>query len=589
MEKISRRSFLKGTAATAASLAATSLLGACSSTECPTVEEVDCSTTTTQDTGSTYTGPEASRTMESWLGSEPTYTSFDEELSCDVIVVGAGLSGVCAARTAAEAGKKVIQFERTTSVVGRSGDFGIVGSEVAKENWGRDYSDRIDDMAKDFMMATAQRPNQRLIRRWMKESGPAFDWYVGADKDLYIAKNSMDIVPEGVDHYLMPLRSECKYVDPATDYYPCYQVTAHFYPDHTWMLQKNLDVATETGNLTTYFSTKVESLIHEEGKVSGVIARSISDGKIYKVTAKSVVLATGDYSGDANILSYYHPWVSDNFSIWPHVDEEGNKTNDGSGHRLGLWAGAKMDEGPHAPMTHNMGGVLGVTPFLELDLLGRRFFNEDVPGQEVEFAIQGIPSKTAYQIFDDNWDSEIESMAPLGHGAVSLIVSEEAAAANSHLTSTYGYANRTQVDAAVEEGRAIKADTLEELLKACGYEGDNLTTALASIERYNELAKKGVDEDFGKQARRMFALEKAPYYACKISPTALLVCMNGLQSDEYARVLGQDGTPIKGLYACGNVQGSRFSVEYPITIPGASHSLAMTYGRLAGQAAAEEL
>ena len=108
-------------------------------------------------------------------------------------------------------------------------------------------------------------------------------------------------------------------------------------------------------------------------------------------------------------------------------------------------------------------------------------------------------------------------------------------------------------------------------------------TALQSIARYNELAKKGSDDDFGKVASRLWALENGPYYADQFECALLLVICGGLESDENCHTFDADRNEIPGLYVAGNVQGSRFAHEYPITLKGVSHSMAMYYGYVAGQ------
>ena len=105
----------------------------------------------------------------------------------------------------------------------------------------------------------------------------------------------------------------------------------------------------------------------------------------------------------------------------------------------------------------------------------------------------------------------------------------------------------------------------------------------------NRKAKAGSAEDFGKPARRMFALENPPYYACQWGTTSMLVCVGGLESDENCHTFTEEdpASPkrdiIKGLYVCGNVQGSRYAVEYPICMRGISHSLCVYYGYIAGK------
>ena len=153
----------------------------------------------------------------------------------------------------------------------------------------------------------------------------------------------------------------------------------------------------------------------------------------------------------------------------------------------------------------------------------------------------------------------------------------------------------------VNDWTTAHGDTIDELIENLGVDEKVAATMKQQIERYNELAEKGVDEDFGKDASRMFALTPPPFYAIRYqvgaktedsaSQNALrcLVTMSGLSTNKDAQVLAQ-GTlqPIEGLYAIGNTQGGRFLGDYPATIAGASHSIAMTYGYLTGRLLAEK-
>ena len=114
-------------------------------------------------------------------------------------------------------------------------------------------------------------------------------------------------------------------------------------------------------------------------------------------------------------------------------------------------------------------------------------------------------------------------------------------------------------------------------------------TALASIRRYNELAALGEDLDFGKPAKRLFPIVDPPFYAAPFEPAPLLNCVSGLECDWRTRCYDAEGKIIPGLYATGNVQGGRFSGGYPTTVPGISHSMALTFGRQSGLCAAQEL
>ena len=105
--------------------------------------------------------------------------------------------------------------------------------------------------------------------------------------------------------------------------------------------------------------------------------------------------------------------------------------------------------------------------------------------------------------------------------------------------------------------------------------------------RTRAFCRKGVDEDFGKTAKRLFPIANPTFYAAKISAGNMLVCMGGLTCNpETGNVLDKNYRGIEGLYAAGNTMGGRFLVDYPVVTAGASHGFALTYGRLAGTAAA---
>ena len=114
-------------------------------------------------------------------------------------------------------------------------------------------------------------------------------------------------------------------------------------------------------------------------------------------------------------------------------------------------------------------------------------------------------------------------------------------------------------------------------------------TTLETIERYNAAAKAGFDDEFGKRADRMFAIENPPYYACRFKLEQILPVMSGLETDDEYRVLDNDREPIPGLFAAGNNGGGRFAGEYPNAVPGISHGMALTSGMLAGRNAAASI
>lgn len=525
---------------------------------------------------------------EEWLGTPPEFDHIDVELEADVIVCGAGLAGVSATRAATEEGASVILFEKTSKIQCRFGDIGVVGSKISIDNWGRDGSEYKEEIVASFMKDSSFWPRQRIIKYWIDNCGAAVDWYVGAKEDIYIAPDTTSPIPEGTECWIQPARYPGpEHYDPREEYYPCYQITVQLRPDQAPVLKAAYDKACDTGLVQTYFTTPVKKLLRgDDGRVYGVIAQSY-DGKVYKAIAKKgVILATGDYSGNLDMLYHYVPWARVNPTMFTAVDPEGNVADTGDGHRMGMWIGAQMERGPHAPMIHNMGGPLGVAAYLQLNNYGERFYNEDVFGQQVENQLTVAPDHILWQIFDAAWPEQLPYMSA-GHGSICLTYDPadvESGKISSELGQADGYIALDGVEKAAAAGQVIKADTIEELVEKMGIPKE---TALASIERYNELCRKGHDDDFGKMPSRLFALENAPFYAAKLTAAPLLVCMSGLESDHNAHCMDADGHWVEGLYVCGNVQGGRFAIEYPTTVPGMSHSMALTYGRLAGMNAAK--
>ena len=335
---------------------------------------------------------------------------------------------------------------------------------------------------------------------------------------------------------------------------------------------------------------KAAEIAVSDGRVTGVIIRDAqNDNKYIQLNAsKGVILATGDNSGDEKIMKHFAPEIVEkkiaNMGAMGMlgVDVEGKTVETGDGLRMGAWIGAKVQD-HHAPITHHMGSGMGITPFLQLNKRGERFMNECIPGQQLENQIELQPECTSFQLYDSKWGEEVPYM-PANHGGLCYIIPEDEDESNPNYTDR----QYTKISAKAEAYQ-FKADTLEDLLTQCGFEGDALDNALASVERYNELAKAGSDDDFGKPASRMFALENPPYYACQWGTTSMLVCVGGLESDENCHTFTEEdpASPkrdiIKGLYVCGNVQGSRYAVEYPICMRGISHSLCVYYGYIAGK------
>ena len=547
----------------------------------------------------------ASSSDEDWLGTEPEIdeSKVAKTVDVDVAVVGCGIAGVAACRSVAEDGGLVAAFEKADGPQCRSGEYAVINGKV-QAKWGRDTwtREQIDDIIDSHMVESTYRCKRSIMSKWAHNIGDAFDWWVEANPDLYYAETTRSAIPdESADNFIIPIFYPLpEHYDWKQERFPCYPTSVEFKPDQHVTVEANMQKAIDTGNVQTFYGCFVEKLIMEDGRCVGLYARDAATGEYIKCNAsKGVILSTGDYSQNTRMLKHFCPEVIENNiqCLFTNVDVEGNFTNQGDGIQLGMWAGAQVQQS-HAPMIHHMGGgadlagvgVMGNAGFLNLDLNGKRFMNEDLPGQQLENQIELQKNRESWQIFDSNWPEQLPYM-PAAHGGACYYedyASEDEGPKNN--TTYRNYKSPYQLEAAVADGRAVKADTLEELVAKI-YPDDTAAqqTALDSIQRYNELAKAGYDEDFHKPASRMWAVENGPFYADKFTTALLLVCIGGLESDEDCHTFDADRNVIPGLYVAGNIQGSRFATEYPIGLKGVSHSMAMYYGYVAGKNALKDI
>lgn len=524
-----------------------------------------------------------------WAGADPEIHPDDvvAEIETDVIVVGCGVAGTVATRSAAEEGADVVVIEKAAGPQCRSGEYAVINGKV-QARWGRDVYDP-DQITDRFVRECAYRNKRPIVAKWAHNCADVFDWFIAAKPDMHICETSSSDVPdESKDLFLEPLYYPLPpHYDWTKEPFPTIPTSVHFMPDQTGIIIANMDKAMDTGKVTAYWGHFVEKLIKDGNRVTGVFTRDAKTGKYIKVSArKGVILATGEYGSNREIVDYYVPEISENGvkSVWLNRDVEGNLTNTGDGLKMGARIGAAIQQ-HHAPMTHHMGGpfgmggALGIAPFLFLNRDGKRFMNEDVPGQQVENQLEMQPERRCYQIFDSRWREQVEFM-PAGHGVVCAYDSGSEYEGKNHPRYSLSYRSEAEFEAELANGNMFKADTLEELLAKLNIDQSE---AAKSIARYNELVAQKRDADFNKTPSRLFPIIEGPFYAVPFGLTVMLACCGGLESDEDCHTYDEDRRIIPGLYVAGNIQGNRYAVEYPICMKGVSHSMCMYYGYVAGK------
>lgn len=577
---LSRRAFL-GLGATAAVVAGASLAGCAAA---PASEDA-------AGAGSGVASGNPTEFTPSFMSAPAVPTEVKQTKDCDVLVIGLGLSGCAAAKAATDEGASVIGIDKAEvlTAVSMAGDFGVVGSQIQKD-LGITWEDKTTVM-NQLMKDMSYRPTPDFIDYWYDNSGADFDWFV-KNADFEVLTSTAANQQTDKPYYIRP---KCfpalESFDWKTEYYPYFHGTITTNPNMQWALDAAAADAEKAG-AEFMFATWGEQLILEGKKVVGAYVRDI-DGAYTQINAKSVVLCTGDMGNNTEMRQYYAPWANEFMSYYTTMDATGAPADTGDGHLMGMWAGAHMELGPLAPMTHHMGGALGVNSYLQLNMEGKRFMNEDIPGQPIANQLSRQPASQnpdtaalgikSWQIFDAAWPEQIANM-PDGHGYVNHFVPDDQVDQYQTVLAGFGlgYTTKAKVEEVVAATGVI-ANTLEEL--AAGIDLP-LEVVKAEIERYNELCAKGHDDDFGKDVRRMNPVVTAPFYACPFASAGMLVLMGGLEVNKKLQPINEEGNPIEGLYAAGNAMGGRYLVEYPITVAGLSLGEALTFGRLAGQNAA---
>jgi len=529
-------------------------------------------------------GPEVPK----WLGVEPQISENEikKTLDTDVLIIGAGAAGLHAARAASEKGARVIVIEKAGRFQVRSGQYGTLGNKFQKQ-YGITYDKH--EAINEHLKQMGYRADQRVWNYWADHSGEDFDWMINLapavnlmmETDTQLDRSKINLM---LMHYPTPPA-----YDRSKENSPSYPTVMTFLPSQEPMMELVYKKSIEQG--TKYiFKTRAQKLLRDKttGKMQGAIAQDMADGSYTKINAKSVILASGDYMNDPEMVKTFVPYVANFFCPFPNVDYKNKPTNTGDGHKLGSWIGAKLEDGPHAPVAHTLGGPLGVDAFLLTNAKGERFTNEDLSGQQVTQPLSRQPGGFGWQVFDAKFPEQVEFMG-VSHGSVNHCVAPEK---NPKLPPdcqwAIGKTSYISVKDLEEMPDVIKANSIEELANMLYPDNKKgQMQFLATIKRYNELCDKGHDDDFGKTAKRMFPVRHAPFYAGKMGVGASLVVMGGFTVEpNTANVLDTDYNEIAGLYACGNVMGGRFLGDYPVVLAGTSHATCLCYGRLAGYQAA---
>ena len=495
----------------------------------------------------------------------------DIEETVDVVVVGAGGAGMTAAITATDAGKKVIVVESQPIAGGNSvrstggmnaaktpyqdknefkeaagvektlataaekfADNATITALAAtvKSQWDayqanpQGYFDSVELMELDTLIGGKGKNNPELVKTLAENSAAAIEWLASIGAEV---KNVGAFGGASVKRIHRPVNADGKVT----------AVGAYIVP----ILEKNL----QDRNVQFLFDTTANEIIMKDGKAVGIKATG-KDGHKVTINAKSVVIATGGFGANAEMVEKYKPELKG----FATTNAEGAQ---GQGIDMATAAGAAtvdMNQIQIHPTVHieEDGNAHLITEGLRGDgailvnAEGKRFYDEVSTRDKVSAAIIAQPDKSAWLVVDQ---SMVDKSAVIA-----------------------GY---------IKSGYTVTGATYEELAKAMGVDE---ATFVSTMNTWNQAVEAKSDAEFN---RTSFAnpLTAAPYYAIKITP-AVHHTMGGIVINPKAEVLNEKGEVISGLFAAGEVTGG---VHGANRLGGNAVADFVVFGRISGQSAAD--
>ncbi|MCR3922145.1 MAG: FAD-binding protein [Firmicutes bacterium] len=484
----------------------------------------------------------------------------------DVIVVGLGGAGTAAYISAAENGAAVFGIEKAGKIGGTSTN--ITGPmainsviKMNEQNEGKKFLEE-EDLIEDWLEYTLGDAKEELVRFMVNESGATMDWLI-----------------ENYGFEFSPIRA---FFHPKG-----WEVWAGYDGSIDEMYNAAIEQAKAFNEKNDFMLelTATDLLTDAEGNVTGVKA-AYYDGTTYEVHGKSVILATGGFAGNPELLGAYLGGTE-----WRTY---AMNQNDGAGILMALDVGADVYNIDMPPMQHVASNAVVIRDdaltaddkavleslVMSPDTIivgpdGERFLNE---GGNIAFdSWQAGP--IYYNIFSNDQIQQYKSEG------LAYVMKPRYVNQGGTVEVGEPVENIEQILAvAVERGAVYTADTLEALAEQL-----EMSKLVEEIEKYNSYADGTEEDPFGKAAEFLVPIgAEGPFYAIKGAAYIYGTCA-GLDININMNVLDTKGNAIPGLYAVGqDSMGVLFSAQVPyVTYGGAAHGWVLLSGREAGANAAQ--
>lgn len=452
-------------------------------------------------------------------------------MEADVVVVGAGAAGLSAGLKAVQDGKNVIILEKMGVIGGASAMAGS-GTMATGSTWQKEdgYEDSPEQLVEDMMENGHNKNDRATVELFANTIGEAFDWLVDENGAAVPYQRSGE-----------PTRS---YSGVGRGAGVCQSLCDKF--------------LAEGGTLL--LNTPATALIINDGAVTGVMAEG--EGKAYTINAKAVVLASGGYGANDEL-------VPDEYKAF-------------------VYAGHAGAEGDAIAMVEPLDADL-----INMDLINTQPNSMILPSGLGQYCNPGVSRAYAAGGFMVNQDGERffneqanawDLMQAMKANDAQYLIMDQAAfdGFNAGMTGSKIYTMEDVETWLADdyEGQPVMktAATLEELADKLGIPADALS---ASAQAFNEAAASGSADEFGRTPAAAQS-EEGPYYALEMH-IRYYASLGGLHINDGMQVLNTQQEAIPGLYAAGEVVGG---LEGDVYMGGTLFGWAIASGYEAGIAAA---
>lgn len=483
--------------------------------------------------------------LKSWNKAPAQKAALAEKsLDADILVIGGGGAGMISAINASQQGAKVVLLEKMEFLGGASGICAggmlIEGSKLQKDLGVKD--DTPDKFVADMLANGRSLNNKEILDVYARNVGATVDWLVAQGVQLR-TEGGVQKRAEFKTPRLLLLKGGC----------PGYAQTLR-------------DLVKKSG-AQVLLGTRASDLIVKDGKIAGASAQA--DGVKYTITAKAVILATGGYGANRDMLEgslkqtlYYGPVSST-----------------GDGHKMAMKVGAGMQLMPYAKIYYNglevapgtaKSTLTGNAAALSLgaimvDKNGKRVVNEKGTGRSIVTAQSKAPGGQLYLVMDEATFKVYRN--GIKNNGVSPEEVDKWLAQNGKGTPLFAH-----------------GATLEEAARNAGV---NAAALKQTVAQFNDFVAKGKDEAFGRTKDNLKAAisDKGPYYIVEQKPR-FATTMGSVQLSKSMQVLDKSGKVIPGLYAAGEVANC---VHGDDSAPAANVAWVATSAKLASDAAVKAI